>query len=108
MQHIYSHAQNLGNECADHAAALGAFGLVSNQDMSARWARPLFGMSWINYVMLELREHLPLNTGAGFWVSFHTGSLRDLPCFHVRFLDPLLFCRLAQSMQTPPEAESLV
>ena len=23
MQHIHSHAQNLGNECADHAAALG-------------------------------------------------------------------------------------
>ena len=42
MQHIYSRAQNLGNECAEHAAALGAFGLVSNQDMSARWARPLF------------------------------------------------------------------
>ena len=40
MQHIYGHAQNLGNECADHAAALGACGLVSNQNVSARWARP--------------------------------------------------------------------
>ena len=26
MQHVYSHAENLGNECADHAA-LGAFGI---------------------------------------------------------------------------------
>ena len=26
LQHIYSHAQNFGNECADHAAAQGAFG----------------------------------------------------------------------------------
>ena len=27
MQHVYSHAENLGNECADHAAVLGAFWL---------------------------------------------------------------------------------
>ena len=26
MQDGYSHAENLGNECADHSAALGAFG----------------------------------------------------------------------------------
>ena len=33
MQHIYGHAQNLGNECADHAAALGtfAFGVESKR-----------------------------------------------------------------------------
>ena len=30
MQYVYGHAGNLGNECADHAAALGTFGLVSN------------------------------------------------------------------------------
>ena len=39
MQHVNSHAENLGNECADHAAALGAFGLVSNHNHSMRWAR---------------------------------------------------------------------
>ena len=39
MQHVYSHAENLGNECADHAAALGAFGLESNHNPSTRWAR---------------------------------------------------------------------
>ena len=27
MQHVYSHAENLGKECADDAAALGAFWL---------------------------------------------------------------------------------
>ena len=27
--HTYSHIGNVGNECADHAAALGAQGLVS-------------------------------------------------------------------------------
>ena len=42
MQHVYSHAENLGNECADHAAALGAFGLVSNHNLSTRWTRHSF------------------------------------------------------------------
>ena len=42
MQHIYSHAENLGNECADHAAALGAFGLVSNLNLSTRWVHYSF------------------------------------------------------------------
>ena len=27
MQHVHSNAENLGNECADHAAALGAIWL---------------------------------------------------------------------------------
>ena len=31
MQHVYSHSGNLGNECADHAAALGTFELTSSQ-----------------------------------------------------------------------------
>ena len=42
MQLVYSHAENLGNECADHAAALGAFGLVSNHNLSTRGARHSF------------------------------------------------------------------
>ena len=37
MQRIYSHAQNLGNVCADHAAALGVYGLISNQNIHTRW-----------------------------------------------------------------------
>ena len=81
MQHIYSHAQNLGNECADHAAALGAFGPVSNENFSARWARPSFdciscfatcdslGDVLENYVMLKLRAYLPPNAGSGVSVS---------------------------------------
>ena len=31
MQHIYSHGQNVVNVCADDAAALGSFGISSNQ-----------------------------------------------------------------------------
>ena len=42
MQHVYSHAQNLGNDCADHAATLATFGLASNQNISTRWAHPSF------------------------------------------------------------------
>ena len=43
MKHVYSHGQNVGSECADHAAALGALGFISNQNMNTRWARPPFG-----------------------------------------------------------------
>ena len=42
MQHIYSHRQNLLNECADHAAALSALGFISNQNVFDRWAHPSF------------------------------------------------------------------
>ena len=37
MQHVYGHTGNMGNECGDHAAALGTFGLVSNHNLAARW-----------------------------------------------------------------------
>ena len=30
---------NLGNECADHAAALGTFGLISSHNVTTRWIR---------------------------------------------------------------------
>ena len=36
MQHVYGHTGNLGNECADHAAALGTLGLVSNRNLATR------------------------------------------------------------------------
>ena len=42
MQHVYGHTGNLGNECADHAAALGALGLVSSHNFSTRWAHHSF------------------------------------------------------------------
>ena len=41
-QHVYGQAENFGNECADHAAALGAFGLVSNHNFSTRWKHHSF------------------------------------------------------------------
>ena len=42
MQHVYGHAVNLGNDCADHAAALGALGSVSNHNPSRRWTHHSF------------------------------------------------------------------
>ena len=42
MQHVHGHEENLGNECADHAAALGAVDLVSNQNLSTRWTHHSF------------------------------------------------------------------
>ena len=45
MQHVYGHSGNLGNECADHAAALGTFGLISSHNASTRWVRRNFDTS---------------------------------------------------------------
>ena len=42
MQHVYGHTGNLGNECADHAAALRALGPVSNLNLSTRWVHHNF------------------------------------------------------------------
>ena len=45
QQHVYGHSGNLGNECADHAAALGTFGLTSNHNVVTRWIRNNFDTS---------------------------------------------------------------
>ena len=42
MQHVYGHGGNFGNECADHAAALGSLGFISSQNDAARWGRRNF------------------------------------------------------------------
>ena len=39
MQLVYGHSGNLGNECADHAAALGTFGLTSSHNVATHWIR---------------------------------------------------------------------
>ena len=45
MQHVYGHGVKLGNECADHAAALGTFGLISSHNVATRWIRHNFDTS---------------------------------------------------------------
>ena len=37
MQHVYGHSGNLGNECADHAAALGTLGFTSSHNITTPW-----------------------------------------------------------------------
>ena len=45
MQHAYGHTGNLGNECADHAAALATFGLTSSHNVATRWIHHTFDAS---------------------------------------------------------------
>ena len=45
MKHVYGHSGNWGNECADHAAALGTFGLISSHNVATRWIRHIFDAS---------------------------------------------------------------
>ena len=45
MQHVYGHSGNLGNECADHAAALGTYGLISSHNVTSRWIQQNFDAS---------------------------------------------------------------
>ena len=45
MQHVYGYGGNLGNECADHTAALGTFGLTSSHNVATRWIHHNFDAS---------------------------------------------------------------
>ena len=45
MQHVYGDAANLGDECADHAAALGSLGLISSHNVATLWVRHNFDTS---------------------------------------------------------------
>ena len=75
MQHVHGHSGNVGNECADHAAALGSLGLVSSHNLATRWVSHSFDTSACfgdcnnigevleNCVALELKQHRYLTTG---------------------------------------------
>ena len=45
MQHLFGHGGDLGNECADYAASLGTFGLISSNNVVTRWIRHNFDTS---------------------------------------------------------------
>ena len=45
MRHVYGHTGNLVNECADHAAALGTFGLLSSRNLETCCIRHNFDAS---------------------------------------------------------------
>ena len=72
MQHVNSHAENLGNECSDHAAALGAFGLVSNHNHDLRVTH------LIPFHALQLVTTMEIS-----WKSYVTnGKVRRFVCFY--------------------------
>ena len=63
LQHVYGHTGNLGNECVDHAAALGTFGLTSGHNVATRWICNNFdasvrfvGFNNINEVLVRLQH----------------------------------------------------
>ena len=45
MQHVCGRSGNFGNDCADHAAALGTIGLISCHNVDTRWIRHNFDAS---------------------------------------------------------------
>ena len=72
MRHVYGHSGNLGNECADHAAALGTFGLISNHNVATLWIHHNFDASVCDNCcdniseVLERLQHIRTNA-----TSFH-------------------------------------
>ena len=93
MQHVYGHGGNLGNECADHAAALGTFGVTSSHNVATRWIHHNFDASvcfdgcnnisevWNECSTVEQMQHhfLKIGVSVGFSHRVHR-----VPCaFHV-------------------------
>ena len=83
MQHVCGHSGNLGNECADHAAALGAFGLAG---------------SVITLTLLLVL--MDVTTSARSWNDYSTFEQMQRPLTRTEFFDghfssgPPLLCIL--------------
>ena len=74
MQHVsWISLETVGNECAEHAAALGSLGFVSSHNLATRRVRHSIGTSacfavfvtvsvksWKTCVTLELKRHRSL------------------------------------------------
>ena len=113
MQHVYGHTGNLGNECADHAAARGTLGLLSNHNLATRWVRRNFDTSSCfdscnigkvleDCVTLELKQHRYLRTGvsAVFFIGFSVTFTHAV--HHVWFaLSPFSVRSLSQCFVVP-------
>ena len=129
MQHVYGHSGNLVNECADHAAALGTFGLISNHHFATRWTRHNFedsacvdGCNNISEI-LERLQHIrkcnDVSPGQGMAMVFLIRStvslctsreLKSCVSLALRFFSVLLFShqvmdRLSSSASTVPSID---
>ena len=67
MQLVYGHSGNLGNECADHATALGTSGFTSSHNVTTRCIHHNFDSS----VMAVTRD---LGT-----ITAHSNKCDDVP-----------------------------
>ena len=52
MNNVFSHAGNVGDECVDIAASLGAHGFVSDFKTPVRWPERRFGITQLMQVIL--------------------------------------------------------
>ena len=112
MQHVCGHTGNLGNECADHAAALGALGLVSSHNFSTRWALHSFDSASciascsnlgdvlekvrdIRTDMVSTSQHP--NKSSRFVLQRVLCSSQAYTAPHVFISQPFLSCSLSQS-----------
>ena len=116
MQHVCGHTGNLGNECADHAVALGTFGQVSNHNLFTRWVRHDFDTAACfvscnnirdvleNCVTPELKQHRHLRTGFGALVLIGSSMTFTHGLHHTLFaLCPFPVRSLLQSLVVPYE-----
>ena len=110
MQHVYGHRGNLGNECADHAAALGTFGLISSHNVASRWTRHNFDASEcfderhsireilerLQHIQQTLRYHTRTGFSIGFShrVSCVLCALYVCSCLVSHLLSAIRFCLL--------------
>ena len=62
MQYVKGHGGNLGNECADHAAALGTFGLTSSHNVVTRWIHHNFESVACFWLLAQLEIFLERTT----------------------------------------------
>ena len=99
MQHVCGHSGNLGNEYADHAAALGAYGLICRHNVTSRWVRHTFdsdgcfnGCHSISETPERL-QHIRTN------IATSSGQRLALAIFIVFFVfNALLTCRLVMCL----------
>ena len=120
---VYRHTGNLGNECADHAAALGSLGLVSNHNLATRSVRHSFDTSACfgdcnnidevleNCVALELKQHRYLRTGvsAVFPIGFYVTLTHAFASLVVLLSAPFPahpFCSSGEAMENPTSSVS--
>ena len=90
MQHIYSHAQNLGK----HVAALGTYGLISNHNIRARWTRSSFDSNSLfaqydNLMTLCQNRTRARPTTSGQKLVTWFACLSVVSCLRLRFLSSI-------------------